>query len=342
MMPNMFAESLLADEFQTRGERTGLLHLVEGNNLASRSSEIRQMLQQFWHKDVMWDCPLAKFTTLRVGGPADGVVFPSGEKEIGQLIAGLNRHGIPWRVIGRGSNILAPDAGFPGIVLVLGRQFSSIETVSTEGDSLQVRVEAGCSLSRLVNWCKDEGLSGLEFAVGIPGSVGGAIIMNAGAWGKEICEVISSVRFLDAEGKLSTKERQELNFSYRHLATAPDEVVLSGVFNLRRSTQEEIAATCRDYLKRRKMSQPQRVASAGSFFKNPEGQAAGRLIEKAGLKGLRVGGAKVSEVHANFLINTGSATAQDFYELMGLVQAEVLNRTGIMLEPEVDIWPVGH
>jgi len=336
----MFAERLLTDEFPADRGRMGLLQGIEGNNLSSRSSEIKRKLQQFWQKDVSWDCPLAKFTTLRVGGPAAGVVFPSGEEEIGQLVAGLNEHGIPWRVMGRGSNILAPDEGFAGIVLVLGRQFAVIETVSAQGDFVQVRAEAGCGLGRLVNWCKEEAVAGLEFAVGIPGSVGGAIIMNAGAWGKEICEVLSSVRFLNAAGEFITKKRQELAFSYRHLETAQDEIVLSGVFDLHKGVQEEIAALCRDYTKRRKMSQPQRVASAGSFFKNPEGRAAGRLIEQAGLKGFKIGGAMVSEIHANFLINTGNATAKDFYKLMGLVQAEVLKQTGVLLEPEVDIWPV--
>jgi UDP-N-acetylmuramate dehydrogenase len=204
-----------------------------------------------------------------------------------------------------------------------------------DGD-VKIVVEAGCGLMRLVNWCTGKGLSGLEFAAGIPGSVGGAISMNAGAWGGEMAAVVDAITFVTPDGEVQKKTRSELAFSYRHLEKGHNIVAL-GELLLKPGSRESIAQKAKDVVARRKKSQPQGVASAGSFFKNPQGDAAGRLIEAAGLKGCSAGGAMVSPIHANFIINTGSATAADVMALMKTVQERVQQRFGVMLEPEVSI-----
>lgn len=315
--------------------------ILEGEKslLSNNFENIRQNLMKFWQGEVLWDCPMKRFSTLRVGGPATAVVLPTSAAEVSRLVKGLQRYAIPWRVIGRGSNILVPDAGFSGVVIVLGPQFSKIGKTQELGERTKVPVESGCGLAKLCNWCIDRRLTGLEFATGIPGSVGGAVSMNAGAWGEEISEVVAAITFIDSHGEVFTRSRQTLRFSYRHLAREEGTIILSAVFELRKGSREEIASTCRKYMKQRKENQPHGAASAGSFFKNPAGyEAAGFLIEQAGLKGFRVGGAMVSDVHANFIVNTGEATARNFLELMRVVQEKVLDNSGICLEPEVDIW----
>jgi len=270
-----------------------------------------------------------------VGGPARFLACPASLAELQSLLAILAELGVKWLAIGRGSNLLVGDTGYDGVMVMLGRKFAQI---SRPGEANLVRAEAGCSLMRLGNWCAEQGLSGLEFATGIPGSVGGAVVMNAGAWGEEIGGVLDSALFVDRTGRLVEKARGELSFSYRHLAK-DDLVVAAAQFILKSGEPMAIRAKGRELLKRRKARQPRGVASAGSFFKNPPDglPAAGKLIEDAGLKGLCAGGAKVSEVHANFLVNTGGASAGDFLTLMDMVQDRVFARFAIRLEPEVRI-----
>lgn len=312
----------------------------EDDLLPISTSSIKQRIIKFWQGEILWDCSMKKFSTLRVGGPATAVVLPSSEEEVALLIRGLQQNNIPWRVIGKGSNILVPDEGFSGVVIVFGSRFSKINKVACQGDKNEVHVDAGCGLAKLCNWCTENELSGLEFLAGIPGSVGGAISMNAGAWGKEISDSIRSINFINKRGKTFSLDRQELYFSYRHLDKERGSIILSAVFELYKGHQDEIASKCQEYMKQRKENQPQWVASAGSFFKNPAGnKAAGFLIEKSGLKGFRVGGAMVSDVHANFIVNTGDATAQNLFELMRIVQKKVKGDFDVYLEPEVDIWP---
>lgn len=298
----------------------------------------RQALAEDWLGAILWDAPLADFTTLHVGGPAAAVAMPATTAELVALLALLRRHGVPWRVIGRGSNLLVADQGYDGVVVVLDRRFGAI---AREADA-SVRVEAGCGLARLLQWCVAQELTGLEFLAGIPGSVGGALAMNAGAWGPEIADRISAVELLDASGTLRRVARQELGFSYRHLVLAPETIIVAGLFALAPGSGREIEAQMAAYVAARKAKQPKGVANAGSFFKNPPGDAAGRLIEQAGLKGTTVGGAMVSPVHANFLVNTGTATAGDFVALMALVQERVAARFGVHLEPEVHLLGVAH
>ena len=297
----------------------------------------REWLGSFWSGPVFFDEPLAKWSTLRVGGPALALVEPESIAQVRQLVAGCRETGRPCLVIGGGSNLLVGDRGFPGLVVVLGRKFGAIRREGEDSEGLVlIRVEAGCRLARLVNWCQAQGLSGLEFAAGIPGSVGGAVMMNAGAWGGEIKDVLSGLQGLQAE-EVVEWPRRELAFSYRSWQGPPGVVVLGATFALAPGDPEQIRRVGQGYIAARKGKQPRGVGSAGSFFKNPPGDYAGRLIEATGLKGLTVCGAKVSEVHANFLVNAGGATAADLLALMRLVQAQVSARFGVGLEPEVKI-----
>ena len=295
-------------------------------------------LRELWPGEIEWDSPMARWCTLQVGGPARAIATPANREELQRLLAVLAKLGVCWKVIGRGSNLLVSDAGYDGVIIMLGRKFATIEPRAGKkaGETL-VQVEAGCSLMKLVNWCTGQGLQGLEFAAGIPGSVGGAVVMNAGAWGKEMREVLSSVLFVRRSGEFVEREKSALVFSYRHLETE-GMVVAGAEFVLQAGDRQDIERKCGQLMRDRKEKQPQGLANAGSFFKNPAGlPPAGKLIQDAGLKGIRVGGAQVSEVHANFLVNTGSATAQDFLELMRLVQEKVLERFDVRLEPEVHI-----
>ena len=297
-----------------------------------------EQLRDLWSGEIEWDSPMARWCTLQVGGPARAVATPANRAELQSLLAVLAKLGVCWRVIGRGSNLLVADAGYDGVMVMLGRKFAAIEQLAGEKDGKSlVQVEAGCSLMKLVNWCAAQGLAGLEFAAGIPGSVGGAVVMNAGAWGREMSEVLSSVTFLRTSGELVARKKADLAFSYRHLETE-GMVAVVAEFLLQAGDRQEIERKCGQLMRDRKEKQPQGLANAGSFFKNPAGlPPAGKLIQDAGLKGLTVGGAQVSEVHANFLVNTGSATAQDFLDLMRLVQEKVEERFGVRLEPEVHI-----
>lgn len=289
----------------------------------------------FWLGEVLWNQDMAKFTSYGVGGCAEAIIWPASVRELSLLLKGIRRLNIPWRLVGGGSNILVADEGLKGITLIFGKRFATIEVVGEKDGLVDVRVEAGCSLARLVNWCAEQGLSGLEFAAGIPGSVGGALVMNAGAWGGDISQVIRSITVMDEYGECCDKEAGQLHYGYRSWGEDAGLIAVAGVFGLQRGDKAAIKEKCRKVVAARMKQQPQE-ASCGSFFKNPpQGRSAGELIELAGLKGKRLGGAMVSEKHGNFLINTGSATAHDLIRLMHLVQSTVNEKFGVLLEPEV-------
>ncbi|MEN8135966.1 MAG: UDP-N-acetylmuramate dehydrogenase [Thermodesulfobacteriota bacterium] len=308
--------------------------IIAAENLEGR-------LRKFWFGAVRYQVPMAEFTTLKVGGPAQALVLPVDTAEVVLLVNGCRREKIPWCVVGGGSNLLVADEGFSGLVIVLGRDFADIRISGKDsrGRTL-VEVEAGCRLARLMNWSQDKGLAGLEFAVGIPGTVGGAVVMNAGAWGREIKDVLSSLTWLTA-GTVTSGDRAELDFVYRCWQRPADAVVLSATFAFTSEDSAKIAAVCREYVAARRRKQPVAHGVAGSFFKNPEDAAAGKLIEDAGLKGTRIGGAEVSAVHANFIVNTGDATTEDIIRLMELVRARVWAAHHVWLEPEVTFIGVG-
>lgn len=296
---------------------------------------IKDAIRRCWPGEILWDCPLANFTTLKVGGPADALIQPQSKEALARLVGCLSQEAIPWQVIGRGSNILVADRGVAGVVILLGREFAAIEAISGPDGPPQLSVQAGCSLAKLLHWCCAHRLSGLEFVTGIPGSVGGAIMMNAGAWGGDMGQVLSSVELLDNLGQIETRQLTPADFCYRGWRHPHGKVVVAGQFALHHGDRSAIAAQCHSYARQRRAKQPKGAASAGSFFKNPPGDAAGRLLEQAGVKGLQVGGAEVSRVHANFLVNRGAASANDFWELMQLVQKQVEIKFGMHLHPEV-------
>lgn len=308
------------------------------------SMEQRQQLASFWTGPLHWDVAMAEFCTLRAGGPAEALLEAANLPELCRLISWLEAREIRWRVIGRGSNILVGSKGFAGVLITLGGEFRAIrrERTGPERPGIEtVRAGAGCPAGKLVGWSVRNALTGLEFMAGIPGSIGGAVAMNAGAWGGEIGNLIEVVTFVDRQGQVHEVVRQELEFSYRRMRTLRSDlngaVVVEAVFALRKADSREILHRCRELVARRRAKQPTGVASAGSFFKNPPGDSAGRLIEAAGLKGLQRGSAMVSTKHANFIVNTGSATAAEITELMREVQDRVYRFSGIMLEPEVHL-----
>ena len=298
---------------------------------------LKEKLRKFWSGEVHWNVPMAEFTTLKVGGPAQALVMPADINEVVLLINGCRSENIPWYVVGGGSNLLVADEGLSGVVIAFGRDFSDIRIIGKDScGRILVEVEAGCRLARLLNWCKGKSLSGLEFSVGIPGTVGGAVIMNAGAWGREIKDVLSSLTWLTS-GEVVSGDRSELDFDYRCWRRPVDAVVLSAIFSFTSGDDVEIAKICREHVAARRIKQPVAHGVAGSFFKNTKDVAAGKLIEDAGLKGTKIGGAKVSEVHANFIVNTGDATTDDIINLMKLVRVQVWEVHKVWLEPEVDI-----
>ena len=309
--------------------------------MAALNSHARD-LAHFWKGRILWDSPMAQFSTLKVGGPAEAIVSVTNEDELKTLIRWLKKNDVGWWVVGRGSNILVPDRGLAGVIILLEGEFSTIEkvlapTLTPQEKKVFIRAGGGCLLTKLVRYCTSQGLSGLEFGVGIPGSVGGAIVMNAGAWGHEIGSRVDAVVLMDSNGEIMSVPGKNLGFSYRKWAMPQNTVLLSAIFSLIPGRKDDIKATCKKYQELRIKNQPVAEPSAGSFFKNPPADSAGRLIEEAGLKGCSIGGAKVSEKHANFIVNTGEASAADILNLMQVVQQEVYKRFGIKLEPEVHI-----
>ncbi len=323
---------------QDRPERGEVLKFRGQRPMEQRVDNWSEQLRDLWSGEIEWNSPMSRWCTLKVGGPAKAIATPASRAELQNLLAVLAKLGVCWRVIGRGSNLLVSDAGYDGVIVMLGRKFAAIdERAGEKARAVLVQVEAGCSLMKLVNWCAAQGLQGLEFVAGIPGSVGGAVVMNAGAWGKEMSESLASVTFLRGSGEFVERKKDDLAFSYRHLETE-GMIVVAAEFLLQAGDRQVVERKCAELMRDRKEKQPQGQANAGSFFKNSVGfPAAGKLIQDAELKGVRVGGAEVSEVHANFLVNTGSATAQDFLNLMRLVQEKVFERFGVRLEPEVHI-----
>ncbi len=285
--------------------------------------------------------PMSRHTSLRVGGPADLYAAPEGQAALSVLMAWAAEQEISCRVIGGGTNLLVSDAGLPGMVVALNRYERRIDIREEENGRVLVSAGAGVSMSALCRFAARNRLEGMAFAVGIPGTVGGGIRMNAGTATGAVADVLAGLTVLDADGQVRWLDRPDLRFCYRHLAwpetggRAP--VILTGHFRLRRSerTGDELQCEIRSLLAARWSRQPKGVRSAGCFFKNPSGHSAGALIDRAGLKGLRIGGAMVSPVHANFIVNRDGAAARDILSLAEQVRATVLEQFGVALAPEV-------
>ena len=280
---------------------------------------------------ILLDEPMSRHTTFRVGGPADFFVTPKAKEEVRDVIRICKEAGMPYYIIGNGSNLLVSDAGYRGVIVQI---YKEMNEVKAEGDL--VKAQAGALLSGIAAKALGAELSGFEFASGIPGTIGGACVMNAGAYGGEMKDVLESVTVLTGEGKIIELGRNELELGYRTSVIAKKGyIVLGAVLKLERGDGEKIKTYMDELKEKRVTKQPLEYPSAGSTFKRPEGYFAGKLIEDAGLRGFQVGGAQVSEKHCGFVINRDHATAADIMELMRQVQIRVKENSGVDLEPEV-------
>jgi UDP-N-acetylenolpyruvoylglucosamine reductase len=282
--------------------------------------------------DICRDEPLAKHTTLRIGGPADVYVEPASEADLAAVVKFCHERSLPFFVIGRGSNLLVRDGGVRGVVICLVQaNFSRIEVAGE-----RLHCGAGAKLKNVAVEAKRNGLTGVEFLEGIPGSVGGALRMNAGAMGGATFNIVESVRFMDHAGKIQERGRAGIPVEYRSCPLLKDHIALGAVFKCKPAPREEIEKRMKAFSEKRWASQPA-APSAGCLFKNPDPIPAGKLIDELGLKGTRVGGAVVSAEHGNFIVNDGDATAHDVLELIAILQQRAKNERGIELQTEVEI-----
>ncbi len=301
-------------------------------NMTSFQQKISALLPEI---ELRFYEPMAKHTSFRIGGPAEVMAFPKSGEELAALLKASALLDCKSAILGAGTNILAPDEGVDGLVICLKDCLGGMEQV----DKARIRVAAGVTMTRAAVFAAGLGLSGMEFAHGIPGTVGGGVYMNAGAYGGEICQVCESVDVMSIDGSVTTFSNADMRFSYRHsvLETQPG-IVISAVFCLQSKPEHEIKTQMRELMGKRSASQPLDLPSAGSAFKRPAGGYAAALIEQAGLKGFRVGDAAISEKHAGFAVNLGGAKANDVKELLRQVSDKVFENAGIRLEPEVRIW----
>jgi UDP-N-acetylmuramate dehydrogenase len=274
---------------------------------------------------------MSRHTTYGIGGPAAAYVIPADRHDLATVLRYARQEGIPVTCVGSGSNLLVADQGFDGIVITLGKSFTRLEFHGTH-----VYAEAGVMLGHLVRLAARRNLAGLESMIGVPGTIGGALVMNAGAFGGEISNYLTAVEVMTLAGETKTYPAEAITFGYRHSSFADDEIILAAEFDLVRSTPETIKKRLAEASRGRKSTQPLRFRSAGSVFKNPRADlAAGYLIDRAGLKGTRIGAAEISPHHANFFINHGQATAADVVQLIRLARERVQAQFGIRLELEI-------
>ena len=285
--------------------------------------------------DLKMNEPMAKHTSFKIGGGAEVMVFPKNAEELSQILKVSDLLDCKTAILGAGTNVLAPDGGISGLVICLKDCLDGMEKLQDN----RIRVAAGVTMTRAAVFAANLGLSGLEFAHGIPGTVGGGVYMNAGAYGGEIVQVCESVTVMDMAGNLTERTNEQMQFSYRH-SILEDEggIVVSAVFQLTPADPETIKTKMKELQGKRSASQPLDLPSAGSAFKRPVGGYAAALIDQAGLKGYQVGGAAISTKHAGFAVNLGGATAADVKNLLTQVSDIVFEKSGIRLEPEVRIW----
>jgi len=285
---------------------------------------------------VLFDEPMDRHTSIGVGGRADALIFPEQAEALRKIISCLKEFGIPFLPVGNGTNLIVRDGGFRGAIIVL-RNLKVLKVLSRQGKEVDFCAEAGVSLADAVALALSECLEGMEFCAGIPGSVGGAVRMNAGAYGREMKDIITSISLINGSGTVRSIPREQLHFEYRNLELPGEAFIVSALFRLHRGDRDQIEKKVSEILKTRWSKHPMQFRNAGSVFKNPPGMPAGKLIEEAGLKGLRVGEAEVSTQHGNFIVNRGRATAKDILSLAELVRQRVLEAKGISLEMEVKV-----
>jgi len=307
------------------------IFLIKNNN----SNHVLTKLSQIIPADRLFvNEPLARHTTFKIGGPADYLVLPSSIKEVSEVMVIAKEYEVPVTVLGNGSNILVLDKGIRGLVLKMGPDMSYI----THTGSI-VCSGAGAMLSEVSGYAAKLSLGGMEFAIGIPGSIGGAVYMNAGAYSGEMCQIVAAVTGVCTDGSITHFNKSEIAFGYRHSAFQENDCIICEVeLQLQQQEKPMITQKMDEYTFKRESKQPLEMPSAGSTFKRPTGHFAGTLIEEAGLKGLTVGGAQVSVKHAGFVINAGGATAQDVLMLIKEVQKRVYEHSGVMLQPEVCVF----
>lgn len=285
--------------------------------------------------ELRFDESLAKHTSLRIGGAAEIMAFPKNKEQLAQLLKISRFLDSKYVILGAGTNVLAPDAGIPGLVICLKDCLDGMELL--EGN--RIRIAAGVTMSRAAVFAANHGLGGMEFAHGIPGTIGGGVYMNAGAYGGEIAQICESVTAMAPDGNVYTLCNDELEFSYRHSILEEKQwIVLSVILKLQPCETETVKARMKELLAKRSASQPLDLPSAGSAFKRPVGGYAAALIDQSGLKGFRVGNAGISVKHAGFAVNLGGATAEDMKSLLRQVAQKVQENSGIVLEPEIRIW----
>lgn len=284
---------------------------------------------------IFFEEPLSKHTSFRIGGPAEAMAFPKNREELAELL----KESCLWDrkpvILGAGTNVLAPDEGMKGLIICLKDCLDGMERV----DGTSIRVMAGVTMARAAVFAASQGLSGLEFAHGIPGTIGGGVYMNAGAYGGELGSLCREVELMDREGKNHVLTHEQMDFSYRHSCLEEtDWIVVSALLSLVPGKEETIRARMKELQAKRLASQPLNYPSAGSAFKRPQGGYAAALIDQAGLKGFRVGDAAISEKHGGFAVNLGKATAEDMKTLLKEVSEKVEAQSGIHLEPEIRVW----
>ena len=285
--------------------------------------------------ELRFEEPMAKHTSFRIGGPVEVMAFPKNKEELAAVLKASALLDVIPAILGAGTNILAPDDGIRGLVICLKDCMDGMERL----DDTRIRVMAGVTMTRAAMYAANLGLSGMEFAHGIPGTVGGGVYMNAGAYGGEICQICESVELMDMQGNLSVRPCACMAFAYRHSFLEEEAgIVISAVFRLKSKPADEIKAKMKELQSKRSASQPLDLPSAGSAFKRPVGGYAAALIDQAGLKGYQVGNAAISTKHAGFAVNLGGATAADVKGLLEQVSDKVYENSGIRLEPEVRIW----
>ena len=295
----------------------------------------KNLTEKLPNVELRFDEPMSRHTSFRIGGPVAVMAFPKSGEELAEILKVSALMDIKPAILGAGTNILAPDEGISGLVICLKDCMDGMEQL----DDTTIRVAAGVTMTRAAVFAANLGLSGMEFAHGIPGSVGGGVYMNAGAYGGEIKDICVAVEVMDMEGNITRRTGEEMGFSYRHSILEEEQaIVLSADFKLTPADTEDVKAKMKELQGKRSASQPLDLPSAGSAFKRPVGGFAAALIDQAGLKGYTVGGAAISTKHAGFAVNVGGATAADVQNLLRQVSDIVFEKSGIRLEPEVRIW----
>jgi UDP-N-acetylmuramate dehydrogenase len=300
------------------------------------NQDLKEIIKSIVSGSVLFDEPMSNYTSMGVGGTADIFLSPITIEDLQTCISCLSDNKVPFIPVGNCTNLIVRDGGYRGAVISL-KGLETVEVSNEEEDAVLLRAQTGAQLSKLVELSVRKSLTGVEFCAGIPGSVGGGVKMNAGAYGKELKDVVAFVSLINGDGIIKEVARDNLQFEYRNLVLADATVIVGAGFCLRRGSQADIRERISHIMGMRKTKHPLAYRSAGSVFKNPPNEPAGKIIDEVGLKGFRIGDAMVSKIHGNFIVNLGRATARDIIFLMDIIKKKVLEERGILLEPEIKI-----